>query len=237
MLRRINRLISQPTLRKFLAYSVGEIFLITIGIMVALQVNNWNENRKLSQLEHKLLRELKENLKLDLNDIDLNLKANDQLVTIYGVVLKQLDENRPYHDSLGIYYASLLRHTSFMANVSAYENLKSLGFNLITDDSLRIMISSLYAAKYKYITDFEQNYADKFQFEQIYPSVLKRVRIVRFRKEAYPFHPETLSSDDEFKELLRTNMVFRKYILGNYIEVDEYVNELIKRIDVYLDMK
>lgn len=234
-LKRLKYLITRESFKKYLAYSFGEIILITLGIMLALQVNNWNENRKQKQLEYKLLSELKENLKLDLVDIGINISANSRMVTAHRVILKQLDEGLPYQDSLDKYYANLLWHTNFLSHISAYENLKSLGFTLISNDSLRIMVSSLYSAKYKYITDFEQNYADKFQLEQFYPAVNQRIRVVAFRRQAYPFDPEALIRDNVFIEMLRTNLTFRNYILGYYNDLSQEVSDFIVHIDAYLN--
>ena len=46
-LRRIRRsLIEEGHLRKYLVYAIGEILLVMIGILLALQVNNWNERSK-----------------------------------------------------------------------------------------------------------------------------------------------------------------------------------------------
>jgi len=40
-----KKLIEEDDIRKYLFYAIGEILLVVIGILIALQVNNWNEER------------------------------------------------------------------------------------------------------------------------------------------------------------------------------------------------
>ena len=46
-----KKLIEQSKVRNYFFYAIGEILLVVIGILIALQVNNWNEERKLNLLE------------------------------------------------------------------------------------------------------------------------------------------------------------------------------------------
>ena len=61
--RRIRRkLIGEGNLNRYLIYAIGEIFLVMVGILLALQVNNWNENRKLQKTEQAVLKGLNSDL-------------------------------------------------------------------------------------------------------------------------------------------------------------------------------
>ena len=53
-----QNLIMENKTGKYFKYAIGEIFLVVIGILIALQINNWNEGRKSSQLELKILKDL-----------------------------------------------------------------------------------------------------------------------------------------------------------------------------------
>ena len=62
--RRIRQgLITENKFSKYLIYAIGEIVLVVIGILIALQINNWNENRKqqikLQEIYHEILADLK----------------------------------------------------------------------------------------------------------------------------------------------------------------------------------
>jgi len=58
-----QKLLSENKFSKYLIYAIGEIFLVVLGILIALQINNWNENRKqqnkLQQNYHEILADLK----------------------------------------------------------------------------------------------------------------------------------------------------------------------------------
>ena len=51
-------LIMEKNTAKYLKYAIGEIVLVVIGILIALQINNWNEQRKLNKIDLQLCREL-----------------------------------------------------------------------------------------------------------------------------------------------------------------------------------
>ena len=72
LFRRIRQdLITANKFSKYFLYALGEIFLVVIGILIALQINNWNQNRIDSKIEKQLLTELLENLEVnELNTLD-----------------------------------------------------------------------------------------------------------------------------------------------------------------------
>ena len=63
LFRKIRQnLIMENKTSKYFKYAIGEIVLVVIGILIALQINNWNENRKLQQREVQILNEIKSDL-------------------------------------------------------------------------------------------------------------------------------------------------------------------------------
>ena len=60
-----QRLLSENKFSKYLIYAIGEIILVVIGILIALQINNWNENKKLKTEEIKFLKNFKQSLIAD----------------------------------------------------------------------------------------------------------------------------------------------------------------------------
>lgn len=69
--RRIRQgLLEKGNIRKYLLYAFGEILLVVLGILIALQINNWNQNRVDKKMEHTYLKNLMVNVEADLKLID-----------------------------------------------------------------------------------------------------------------------------------------------------------------------
>ncbi|NND94281.1 MAG: hypothetical protein HKN45_05405, partial [Flavobacteriales bacterium] len=73
-----QKLLSESKFSKYLIYAIGEIVLVVIGILLALQINTWNEERKTEQLEQSLLQEMKEDLRADILDMQENVSYNER---------------------------------------------------------------------------------------------------------------------------------------------------------------
>ena len=54
---------------KYARYAIGEILLVVIGILIALQINNWNEGNKAKVVEKEILQQFHAELNLDIGAI------------------------------------------------------------------------------------------------------------------------------------------------------------------------
>ena len=86
-----QKLLSQGSFSKYLGYAIGEIILVVIGILIALQINTWNENKKIAATVDNYLNQLLSDLAADksyyqqsIAALELNLKAYDDYKKIYA---------------------------------------------------------------------------------------------------------------------------------------------------------
>jgi hypothetical protein len=84
-----QKLVSENKFSKYLLYAIGEIILVVIGIVLALQLNNWNEQRKLKVQEVELLNYTLENIKRDsiiisdvLNELGNIINTHEDLIAV-----------------------------------------------------------------------------------------------------------------------------------------------------------
>ena len=224
---------------KYLKYAIGEIVLVVIGILIALQINNWNNHRIESNLESNILNEILVNLEKDVINLNAKIKFNERKMKANRAVLKQLREKIFFTDSMKSSYGSLIGRGVFQPITVAYENLKSKGIDIIKNDSVRIAISELYDFKYFYLT--EDLMADYMIMRELHEKeVYKNVRS-KWDGQNYWAEPadlKELQNNDYFQEILFKSLAFYIYMNNNYrrgikenIEVQEKIRlELKQRI-------
>ena len=69
-------LVNENKMGKYFKYAIGEIILVVIGILIALQINNWNEIQKEKVREQQLLRSLREEFKQNINELEFDHELN-----------------------------------------------------------------------------------------------------------------------------------------------------------------
>ena len=84
-----QNLLSEGKTNKYLKFAFLEIFLIMIGILLALQIDNWNESKKRSRQEIALIENLKSEFKINLENLE-KVKAQNQVIYYCTNELKSL---------------------------------------------------------------------------------------------------------------------------------------------------
>lgn len=135
-----------------------EIGIITIGILIAYQLNSWNDSKRVHESEISILKEIKSNLELDLSDMAGNQRAHSNGIVLIDS-LNLLAQQKQYDTKIPFYIFRIFRDLLFIPQTSAFETLKSRGVDLITSDSLRIRILRLYDFQYDALSKMENEYA------------------------------------------------------------------------------
>ena len=136
--RRIRKgLLEGGATRKYLFYAVGEVLLVMIGILLALQVNNWNEARSEAQFERKMYAELKMSLELNIEQLERGVDYSHNSSRSCQIILDHFEKDSPYHDSLDKHFAVSLRWWHPSLGNQAYESLKNhYGLHILKNDTI-----------------------------------------------------------------------------------------------------
>jgi len=146
---------------------IFEFISIFIAVIAAFSLNNWKEKREDRELEKKILIEINNGLKLDAEEVDINISAHQKGIEACRFWRDIIQNNATKQDSLYRKYIRLTRDVIFIHNTSGYEALKSKGLGLIENDSLRFSIIKLYEYDYSNVKKLEDTY-EEMQFQKNY---------------------------------------------------------------------
>ena len=167
-----QKLAAENSVAKYLRYAIGEIFLVVIGILIALQVNNWNENRKDATFEREILTLIDQNLKQDSVSLSSELFKTKLAIHLTDRLLKQVKLKNFNNDSLNYWMGKIICFERFRSQSSAYEMLKSKGLENISDKTLQMALISYYDENlfqlYQELNDVE------FSFNNDWVPILKQ---------------------------------------------------------------
>ncbi len=123
-----QRLFTENNYSKYLMYAFGEIFLVVIGILIALQINNWNTKRIKKQDEIQYYKNIRGQIIDDLNEItsvkDFNAFYSTQFEYANQIITLN-DRNKI--DTLALITMGLSQYSDFHRSSNIYETLVNSG--------------------------------------------------------------------------------------------------------------
>jgi hypothetical protein len=209
--RRIRQqLLTQNKLSKYLLYAIGEIILVVIGILIALQINNWNEGRKRSQTEVQLLQTMKQAIEYDIKQTKFYMEGNERVVKSCKIILNALDNDVPYHDSLSLHFEQANQWWKVLISKHAYENAKLYGLDFIEHDFTRNQLSSLYEGLWSFAETLDERQA-MYYYQTVTPVLSDLFESIDHNwhiaeKGNVPYDYEALKKDKTYRNILNTNI-------------------------------
>ena len=165
-----HRLLTENRFSKYLLYAVGEIVLVVLGILIALQVNAWNQTRLDKKAETAYLERLMKELGQDLESISATLDSYERR-TKRAEFLMASKTNPSMVEADPTYFIQSIEYAGYTNSPAVsdhtYEEIKSSGrLAIITNESLRTLLSGYYASvknreQYTFITqDIQLRYLE-----------------------------------------------------------------------------
>jgi len=253
-------MIRKPNFKPNWKYALGELTLIFLGISLAIWFNNWNDMRKREQLQEEVLLQVYTDIVTNKGDVDGDYQQLGQGMQSLVNIETYFAEDRPYVDSMCFDFYWIKQDEYAFPIQGGYEKLKSLGLDLITNDTLRQYIQIAHEFGYPRISRqtpfhpdmdeyFTEYYKRHFTPNQDTSLVFKRQGV------SYPFWSslggvrhmvhigyvpkdyEALKKDSEFKMMLHQSKEYRRYKIRQYQNVQELSEIVIGMIEKELDFE
>ena len=195
-----QKLLAEGKTSKYLKYAIGEIVLVNIGILIALQINNWNEARKEAVFEKKVITELLMDVKEDLLEMEDAFKELNESQRFGKQIIEAFRKNIHYKDSMDMNFTKALRLWSLSPNSTAFDAVKSEGLYLIKNDTIRKMLSKIKGYYFDYLRVLEsrwQDYHNSIVFPYTLP-LFENYNYISMKANDY----ESLKNDPVYQKLI-----------------------------------
>jgi len=171
-----KKLIEEDNIRKYLLYAIGEILLVVIGILIALQVNNWNEERIEQRVAMDIRSSILQDLNRDIESIDsLRINIQNEIEIFDSFQLKLIEPNVSEDEVLRLIKEEFLAfiYTVDGFNDSSYRTALSSGTINVLSESERVILNQLYTSQSELLRTsqiYEQLYLEAISdFNASYP--------------------------------------------------------------------
>jgi len=239
-------MLAENKFSKYLIYAIGEIVLVVIGILIALQINNWNEKEKLKVEEVKFLKNFKQSLVADKEFNNTRFDKYDLTKESISVLLNYMEQDLPYQDSLKYHFGRITQTWTPRINTEVFEALKSNDLNLISNDDLRDKLISYYSWSNNVLDESIRIYVKRIEDAS---STIFNTRFKALWNGDYQKYLVTENFDDLNLEMIPNNYDELKkdkvfmYFLGSlknqffwdierrHHDINEKINDLISSID------
>ena len=226
--RRIRKeLLSENKFSKYLIYAIGEIILVVIGILIALQVNTWSGDKKNRTREKIILNQIHNEFLSNKTQLD-SIKISNE-ISVAGcdaiIGLMPFKQERSTLDSIRKYYSIIANVKTFNPSNGSIESLiNSSSFDVIQNDTLRNLLVTWKDVYNDYRE--EEQYARDFQIWEFLPYLRKNTNFIDL------YHEDNITNltSTEFQNIWLMKRASHMEILTSIKEeqIERYVTEIIR---------
>ena len=228
-----QNLLSEGKTGKYFKYAFGEIVLVVIGILIALQINNWNENRKNYAKSKNYLTEIESDLKKDTINFNSGIETLNELIADEEWVLSTADYT--YKDVNRLWDCFSGWYMDYEINDRTFQKIQNEGSSkLVGFDSLAEKINNYYTtikARTESFTDWDKKDVTERQtyLRDLEETIefsnhrMKELNDDQFMKE-FPMQQDSVTNAQlviEFSNSTRG----RNHFKNNYIRHIRLINE------------
>ncbi|MBO6881385.1 hypothetical protein [Winogradskyella sp.] len=232
-----HSLINENRTKKYLLYAVGEIILVVIGILIALQINNWNQNRINRIAEKDIIRKLNKDFKINKKAIEENLlrlenqmDANKILMTLIGAS----DEELSVHNLDSLFSVSMGDSDIAFADNTLNNLIQTDRLTLIQNEALSDLLYQW--GVIKEIRAKRVDRIDNWVNEQYLPYLLSKISFKEMdaysgfewagKSKVKPSY-YSLFQEIKFENFLDNVLWYNQKLLERNLETKTLINEII----------
>ena len=219
---------------KYFKYAIGEIVLVVIGILIALQINNWNETRKENNLKQNYYHQILEDLKVDKSYAELVISKIDSSLTMFNNYNKTFKEpdltfNQTFQNVSNVDFQSII--LGFKSTTT--KSLVNSGEIKLLDSEIRNNIISYNGKKELLVAVYAKNQTNAFNiFEDmvsdggaIIPMLQNQAQLIK-----------VLNIEQRYPDIFLKLDAYHRYTNNNEKKLIKSLKDLITEIDIITEI-
>lgn len=228
-----KKLLSKNKFSSYIIYAVGEIILVVVGILIALQINNWNESRKQRLHEIELIKllitDLEDRKAENIADRNLGLR----MVDIFKKPLKYWDNKNDIDTTnLKIVIELLASDYWYYHNETpTYNRLSNSALWEKIPDSLAMQVNDIYYSKFTMIkTVFENSreYATKCKINYLRPNGL-----INLNQSSISMKNKILKNPENFISYVQLSLANVNRLNNSFLRSENSIKEVVQKLHIY----
>jgi len=241
-----QRMLTENKISKYLIYAIGEIVLVVIGILIALQINNWNAEQKIEKEEIGILNNLLESLYSAKEQSDIEIFKENQLRESLLVALgKNSNKSKLGINTISdsLFYDILWNSNPNLPVLNSYSDIKNTGkIGIITNRSIRENFTNLELT----LTGLTNLVKDRLTLQQmrIDDIIVNDVNFVRLLKSTEPSinidnesqnNYNLILNNQKTRNLLALKLSLTYAVIKDRQELGDEIDDLIQLVEVELE--
>ncbi len=231
---------------KYLKYAIGEIVLVVIGILIALQINNWNENKKSARLAETYIKDIRQDLIQDTIMFNAALKRANQTIAKNKAILnfKQTDfvSKDSLYSMLNVFHSMRV----YQINTTTYLKLLNTGFlDSNVFNTLFSFINTYYTKEYVTYSEYIE-WDEEQSIDILHSNFLGDYKNNLDITSLLPEHSNHFNSDsldtsinavqkfivsNQFRNKVLANYKRKEYVVVRLLIQKQLASELLKEIN------
>jgi len=172
-----KKLLGEARLTKYITYAFGEIIIVSIGILFALYLNNWNQKRADNKIEIQYYQSIKNQLQEDSNILTGEINYNQTYYSQFRYASSLIRSNaRTEIDTLGKIAFNMLQYSDFRRKSNIYQTLINSGEIIVLKNNDIIEKLQSLEEMYLYINRLEDSHSTVI-ISQIIPDIKQIIQI------------------------------------------------------------
>ena len=228
-----KQLLSENKTGKYIKYAIGEIVLVVIGILIALSINNWSQEKTNRTEELNYYKNIKRQLNEDKGGISGNIDYNNVYLRQYEYAIHIIEKNdRTKIDSLAEITINLMKFSDFHRQSNIYETMVISGEIKLLKNQLIIKRLQQLEETYIYMNKLENTQSEAINSIIVPDIIISSIKIFNMKIENIEML-YSLELQNSF--VLMTRLMTEKN--GIYQEGLNEINVLTNLIDDELGIK